>query len=314
MNKVLLTGGAGFIGSNILGNLLDNGYHVKCIDNLSTGSVDNIGRFLSSPNFEFIEADITDYSRVLQASEGVDFILHQAALGSVPRSINDPITTNRVNVEGTLNVFYAAVTNNIKRVVYAASSSTYGDSPNLPKVEHTIGNPLSPYAVTKLVNEMYADVFYRVYGLKSIGLRYFNVFGPNQNPEGPYAAVIPAFIQAFLSKEAPHMNGDGTQSRDFTFVDNVVQANMKAMLSEKEIANDVFNIACGEVTSLNELVDQLREISSVDVSAIYGPERSGDVKHSLADISKAKEFLNYSPSVSIKEGLKITYEWFKNNS
>lgn len=313
MSKILLTGGAGFIGSNILAYLLKNNHSVTCVDNLSTGSISNIDEFLNHPNLEFVKGDIVDYDTVIDAMDGVEFVLHQAALGSVPRSIDEPRTSNKVNVEGTLNVFNAAVEKKVKKVVYAASSSTYGDSKMLPKVEHTIGKPLSPYAVTKLVNELYADVFYKVYGLQSIGLRYFNVFGPKQNPKGPYAAVIPAFIHAFLKGEPPTINGDGEQSRDFTYIDNVVQANIKAMLSDNSASNEIFNVACGEQMSLNELFKQLNIISGLKLKPRYAPPRKGDVKHSLADISKARKMLEYSPDILSKEGLALTYQWFKNN-
>lgn len=314
MNKVLVTGGAGFIGSNLIAHLLEKKYFVRCLDNLSTGSKDNIEEFMGDPNFEFIEDSITNYDIVLSAVDGMDYILHQAALGSVPRSIKDPLTSSMVNIEGTLNVFNAAVEKKIKRVVYAASSSTYGDSKTLPKVEGVIGKPLSPYAVTKLVNELYAEVFHKIYGLKTIGLRYFNVFGPKQNPNGPYAAVIPAFIDAILTEKSPVINGEGHQSRDFTFIDNVVQANMKAMVADENIENEVINVACGSQTTLNELFDLLKQVSGSSVEVIHGPERQGDVLHSLADISKANKLIGYEATVSVGEGLKTTFEWFKSNN
>lgn len=315
--RILVTGGAGFIGSNIVENLLadQNIEQVRVLDNLETGSIDNIGGFYTSSKFEFIQADIRDYSSCLQACDGIDLITHQAALGSVPRSINDPLTTNEVNIGGTLNVFTAAKEKKVKRIVYAASSSTYGDHPALPKVENEIGKPLSPYAVTKYVNELYADVFARLYNTEFIGLRYFNVFGPRQNPKGPYAAVIPLFTESFLNGQAPVINGDGNHSRDFTYVSNVVQANLLALFTENKAAvNQVYNIGYGQQTSLLQLVQYLKRISARDIEPIKAPERTGDVKHSLADISKAKSLLGYNPAVSVEEGLRRTYEWYKINN
>jgi len=315
--RILVTGGAGFIGSNIVESLLaeQNIEQVRVLDNLVTGSIDNIGEFYASSKFEFIQADIRDYSTCLQACDGIDLITHQAALGSVPRSINDPLTTNEVNIGGTLNVFTAAKEKKVKRVVYAASSSTYGDHPALPKVENEIGKPLSPYAVTKYVNELYADVFARLYNVGFIGLRYFNVFGPRQNPKGPYAAVIPLFTESFLNGHAPVINGDGNHSRDFTYVSNVVQANLLALFTENKMAvNQVYNIGYGQQTSLLQLVQYLKRISASDIEPIQAPERTGDVKHSLADISKAKNLLGYNPAVSVEEGLRRTYEWYKINN
>jgi UDP-N-acetylglucosamine 4-epimerase len=315
--RILVTGGAGFIGSNIVENLLadQNIEQVRVLDNLETGSIDNIGAFYTSSKFEFIQADIRDYSSCLQACDGIDLITHQAALGSVPRSINDPLTTNEVNIGGTLNVFTAAKEKKVKRIVYAASSSTYGDHPALPKVENEIGKPLSPYAVTKYVNELYADVFARLYNTEFIGLRYFNVFGPRQNPKGPYAAVIPLFTESFLNGQAPVINGDGNHSRDFTYVSNVVQANLLALFTENKAAvNQVYNIGYGQQTSLLQLVQYLKRISARDIEPIKAPERTGDVKHSLADISKAKNLLGYNPAVSVEEGLRRTYEWYKINN
>ncbi|WP_370088936.1 SDR family oxidoreductase [Ekhidna sp.] len=312
MKKVLVTGGAGFIGSNLIEELLSKGYQVVCLDNLSTGSKKNIEEFLDNQRFEFIEGDILDYNLLLKCTKGTYGVLHQAALGSVPRSIKDPITSNRVNVEGTLNVFKACVENEVERVIYAASSSTYGDSQELPKREDKIGKPISPYGVTKLVNEIYADVFQKVYGLNTIGLRYFNVFGPKQDPNGAYAAVIPLFIKAILSGNQPIINGDGNHSRDFTFVKNVVQANIKALEASADKFNGVYNVACGDRTTLNELVDYINEIVGVDIKPLYKKEREGDIKHSLADISKAREMLSYDPEYSIKKGLKDTIDWYKN--
>jgi UDP-N-acetylglucosamine 4-epimerase len=311
---ILLTGGAGFIGSHLADALMNDARigKVRVLDNLATGSTANIQHHLGHPDFEFIEGDIRDYDTCLRAAAGVNLICHQAALGSVPRSINDPLTSNAVNVTGTLNILTAAKENAVKRVVYAASSSTYGDHPGLPKVEDRIGNPLSPYAVTKLVNELYARVFAGTYGLETIGLRYFNIFGPRQNPNGPYAAVIPLFAQAVLKKESPSINGDGAHSRDFTYVDNAVQANLLALFTENpEAVNQVYNIACGKQTSLLELFEGLRSIDNLDVKPIFGPERKGDVKHSLADISKAQRLLGYEVLVNVEEGLTRTMDWFK---
>ena len=312
--RILITGGAGFIGSNLAEHLLNHSgvEQVRVLDNLATGSTRNIEAFENNARFEFLQGDIRDYDTCLKASEGMDLISHQAALGSVPRSINDPLTTNEVNITGTLNIFTAAKEKGIKRVVYAASSSTYGDHPGLPKTEDTIGNPLSPYAVTKYVNELYAKVYAGVYGLELIGLRYFNVFGPRQNPQGPYAAVIPLFIQAVLNNEPPLINGDGEHSRDFTFVANAVHANVQALFTQnREAVNQVYNIAYGERTTLNEVFEEIKEVAGSDLAPKYGPERKGDVRHSLADISKAKNLLGYDPAFSVKEGLKIAFEWYR---
>jgi UDP-N-acetylglucosamine 4-epimerase len=312
--RILITGGAGFIGSNLAAHLLERGdvTMVRVLDNFATGNMKNIDEFMNHPKFEFIEGDIRNYESCLKAAEGVDLISHQAALGSVPRSINDPLTSNEVNVTGTLHIFNAAREKNIRRVVYAASSSTYGDHPGLPKVEDRIGNPLSPYAVTKYVNELYARVFSNIYGLELIGLRYFNVFGPKQNPQGPYAAVIPLFIKSVLDNEPPLINGDGEHSRDFTFVGNVVHANEKALFTTNAKAlNEVYNVAFGEQTSLNQLFEMIKEVAGSDLAPKYGPERKGDVKHSLADISKARQLLEYDPGISIRQGMKITFEWYR---
>ncbi|MGV3527656.1 MAG: SDR family oxidoreductase [Flavisolibacter sp.] len=312
--RILVTGGAGFIGSNLVEELLvrNDVEQVRVLDNLCTGSMKNIEDFQSNPKFEFLEGDIRNYETCLLAMDGMDLVSHQAALGSVPRSLKDPLTSNEVNITGTLNIFTAAKEKNIKRVVYAASSSTYGDHPGLPKVEDKIGRPLSPYAVTKYVNELYAQVYADAYGLELIGLRYFNVFGPRQNPAGPYAAVIPLFINAVLNNEPPTINGDGEHSRDFTFVANAVQANAQALFTTNAKAvNQVYNIAVGEQTTLNQLLETIKEIAGSDLAPLYGPERKGDVRHSLADVSKAKELLGYQPTVSIKEGLRIAFEWYR---
>ena len=315
--RILLTGGAGFIGSNIVEQLLQDKRvsFVRVLDNLATGSLKNIENFSDHPRFEFMEGDIRQFQTCLDACENIDVINHQAALGSVPRSVDDPLTTNEVNITGTLNIFTAAKQKNIRRIVYAASSSTYGDHPGLPKTEDKIGNPLSPYAVTKYVNELYAKVYTNLYDIQSIGFRYFNIFGPRQNPQGAYAAVIPLFIKALLQNKPPHINGDGSHSRDFTYVANAVQANIAALFTEnKQAVNQVYNIACGHQTSLLELFNALKQEASSALVPVHGPERKGDVKHSLADISKAKTLLGYDPCISVAEGLKKTFDWYKNNA
>jgi UDP-N-acetylglucosamine 4-epimerase len=312
--RILITGGAGFIGSNLVEALLAENRvtFIRVLDNLATGSINNIDEFTSHPKFQFIKGDIRDYETCLSSCNDIDIVSHQAALGSVPRSINDPLTTNEVNITGTLNIFTAAKEKKIKRVVYAASSSTYGDHNALPKVEDKIGNPLSPYAITKYVNELYANVYARLFNLEFIGLRYFNIFGPKQNPEGPYAAVIPLFAEAILDNKSPVINGDGTNSRDFTYVDNAVQANILSLFTENSNAiNQVYNIACGKQTSLNELFRQLQKESGIQIEPFYGPERIGDVSHSLADITKAENLLGYHPKVSVKEGLHKTLLWYQ---
>lgn len=314
--KILVTGGAGFIGSNLVERLLNDSKVslVRVLDNLSTGSIVNLKGFKDNPKFEFVNGDIRDYKTCVDACNGIELISHQAALGSVPRSIAEPLVTNEVNITGTLNIFTAAKESGIKRVVFAASSSTYGDHPGLPKVEDKIGNPLSPYAVTKYVNELYAKVYSDVYGLETIGLRYFNIFGPKQNPKGPYAAVIPLFIKALMENKAPTINGDGSHSRDFTFVENAVSANYLALFTTNSDAiNQVYNIACGEQTSLLDLFDGLRKESGREMKPILGEERKGDVKYSLADISKAKMLLHYEPSIRVKEGLSLTWKWYQEN-
>lgn len=308
----LVTGGAGFIGSNLVAYLLKHkAKKVRVLDNLATGFLTNLAPFENHPNFEFVEGDIRNPEVCKKAMTDMDYVSHQAALGSVPRSINDPITSNAVNVEGFLNMLVAQnESKTVKRMVYAASSSTYGDSKNLPKVEDTIGKPLSPYAVTKLVNELYADVFFKTYGTQTIGLRYFNVFGPNQSPMGAYAAVIPLFMQALKDGKAPTINGDGEQTRDFTFVQNAVQANLRAFFAGEEAVNEVFNVAFGERISLNTLWEDLKNISGKNIQANYGPPRKGDVRDSLANIDKARKLLGYNPLFSVKEGLRVTWEEF----
>lgn len=310
--RFLVTGGAGFIGSNIVLYLLKhNAKQVRVLDNLSTGFLKNIEEFQSFPNFEFIEGDIRNLETCKKAMENMDFVLHQAALGSVPRSINDPVTSNEVNVSGFLNMLVAQRDSpTVKRMIYAASSSTYGDSKTLPKQEDSIGKPLSPYAVTKLVNELYADVFYKTYGTETIGLRYFNVFGPKQSPTGAYAAVIPLFMKALKEENAPTINGDGNQTRDFTFVENAVQANIRGLFASEKAVNQIFNVACGERISLNILWDKLKNISGKEIEAIYGPPRPGDVRDSLADISKAHKLMNYVPLYSVEQGLELTWNYF----
>lgn len=311
----LVTGGAGFIGSNIIEYLLKYGAgKVRVLDNFSTGSHVNIEEFKANPAFELIEGDIRDLYTCKKALEGIDYVSHQAALGSVPRSINDPITSNDVNVSGFLNMLVAARDAGIKQMVYAASSSTYGDHPDLPKVEDKIGNPLSPYAITKYVNELYGNVFSKTYGFHTIGLRYFNVFGPKQNPKGPYAAVIPLFIKAAMSGDAPFINGDGETSRDFTFVENAVQANIKAMLNSNIIQHEVINIAFGERTTLNQLWGKIEMLSGINIKVKYRDERVGDVKHSLANINKAHTLIGYEPKVSVFDGLNETISFIKSNS
>ncbi|MDP4261638.1 MAG: SDR family oxidoreductase [Bacteroidota bacterium] len=315
--RILVTGGAGFIGCNLAEKLLqdDRVNLVRVLDNLATGSMQNIASLIAHPKFEFVQGDIRHYDTCLAACKGIDLITHQAALGSVPRSIADPLTTNEVNITGTLNVFTAAKERNIKRIVYAASSSTYGDHPGLPKVEDEIGNPLSPYAVTKYVNELYARVYASLYGTEFIGLRYFNIFGPRQNPQGPYAAVIPLFVKGLLENKSPVINGDGSHGRDFTFVDNAVQANILSLFTDNHAAiNQVYNIACGHQTSLLALFNYLKEEAGSTLQPLHGPERKGDVKYSLANISKARQLLGYDPLVSVEEGLKKTFRWYKEES
>lgn len=318
--KVLVTGGAGFIGSNLCQWLLKNGNTVRCLDNFATGKKENIQPFLEHGGFTFMEGDIRDFDTCQSACKDMDYVLHQAALGSVPRSIKDPITSNEVNVSGFLNMLVAARDNKIKRFVYAASSSTYGDSKSMPKVEEVIGKPLSPYAITKFVNELYANVFAKTYGLETIGLRYFNVFGRHQNPNGAYAAVIPKFVIQLVNHECPTINGDGSFSRDFTYIDNVIEANIRSILADSPKAvNTVYNVAYGERTTLNELFELLKKyLSEFDpkiknINVAYGPKRAGDVPHSLASIEKAKNLLGYEPYYDIKIGLKEAVEWYWNN-
>jgi UDP-N-acetylglucosamine/UDP-N-acetylgalactosamine 4-epimerase len=314
--NILVTGGAGFVGSNLVKVLLgkDEINKVVVIDNLSNGYYINIAPFMSHPKFQFIEGDISDYETCLSACKDMDIVSHQAALGSVPRSIKDPIASNNANVNGTLNIFTAAKEQGVKRVIFAASSSTYGDSANMPKVEHIIGKPLSPYAVTKYVMELYADVFAKTYGLEFIGLRYFNVFGPHQSPTGAYAAVIPLFINACLNNVAPKIFGDGSTSRDFTFIENVIDANLKAIFTENtEAVNQIYNIAFGGSTSLNQLFEYIKSATNANVQPQYLSTRAGDIPHSLANIDKAKNLLGYAPLVSVQEGLIRAVQWYANH-
>lgn len=318
--KILITGGAGFIGSNLCEHFLKSGHKVVCLDNFATGHRHNLKDCMENPNFKLIEGDIRTIADCIAAVDGVDYVLHQAALGSVPRSINDPITTNDVNVSGFLNMLTASRDAKVKRFIYAASSSTYGDSEGLPKVEEVIGKPLSPYAITKYVNELYAEIFSKTYGLETIGLRYFNVFGRKQDPNGAYAAVIPKFVMQFMNYESPVINGDGNYSRDFTYIDNVIQMNELAMLSQNpEAVNTVYNTAFGDRNTLNDLTGYLKKYLSeldskiADVEVVYGQNRAGDIPHSLASIAKAKKMLGYDPKYSLQEGLKEAVSWYWSN-
>lgn len=311
--RLLITGGAGFIGSNLVEHFLadKNTTLVRILDDLSNGYYENIKEFEDHPKFEFIKGDICDYQTCLDACDGIDKITHQAALGSVPRSIENPMRTTEVNILGTVNMMHAAVEKGVQRIVLACSSSTYGDSKELPKVEDRIGKPLSPYAVSKLSIEQYADVFSSTYGLDFVGLRYFNIFGTRQNPDNPYAAVIPIFCKAYIDGTAPTINGDGKNSRDFTYVTNAVQANHLALTTDNpEALNQIYNIACNERTTLNEMVEILEDVSGKTIDVNYGPPRPGDVKHSLADISKAQKLLGYKPEVLFRDGLEKAYRYY----
>lgn len=317
---ILVTGGAGFIGSNLCEALLEKGNKVVSLDNFATGKRENIAHLSINDNFSLIEGDIRKLKDCLKATKGVDYVLHQAALGSVPRSVKDPITSNDVNVSGFLNMLVAARDNGVKRFVFASSSSTYGDSESMPKAEDVIGKPLSPYAITKYVNELYADIFSKTYGLETIGLRYFNVFGRKQDPNGAYAAVIPKFVSKLMKGESPVINGDGNYSRDFTYIDNVIQANLLSLLTTNEKAiNTIYNVAYGDRNTLNDLVGYLKEyLSELDykisnIEIIHGPNRVGDIPHSHANIDKAKELLNYNPQFSLQKGLKEAVIWYWKN-
>lgn len=321
MRKILVTGGAGFIGSNLCETLLEKGDQVICLDNFSTGHRHNIEPFLSNPRFTLIEGDIRNMETCREAVAGVDFVLHEAALGSVPRSIKDPVTTNEVNISGFLNMLVASRDAGVKRFIYAASSSTYGDSTTLPKVEDKIGRPLSPYAITKYVDELYADVFSRTYAIECIGLRYFNVFGRRQDPDGAYAAVIPLFVKKFINHQSPTINGDGEYSRDFTYIDNVIQMNLLALDAQagSEAVNQVYNTAFGERTTLNQLAGYLREFLGEkdpeikNITIVHGPNRLGDIPHSLASIEKARTLLGYTPRYSMRRGLEEACQWYWEN-
>ncbi len=320
MQNILITGGAGFIGSNLCEHFLNKGYTIRVLDNFATGHRHNIEGFLNNPRFSLLEGDIRNIEDCQKAVKGMDIVLHQAALGSVPRSIKDPATSNEVNISGFLNMLIATRDEGVKRFVYAASSSTYGDSEGLPKVEDVIGKPLSPYAITKYVNELYADIFSRTYGMECIGLRYFNVFGRRQDPKGAYAAVIPKFVMQLMAHESPIINGKGDYSRDFTYIDNVIQMNELAMTTTNPKAiNTVYNTAVGDRTNLNELISYLKEFLSkfdpeiAKIEVVHGPNRIGDIPHSLASVEKAEELLKYKPTHKIRDGLEEAVEWYWRN-
>ena len=319
-SRVLVTGGAGFIGSNLIESLLNTGNYVVCLDNFSTGKRENLKEFLNNPDFKFIEGDIRNYDDCRKAVNGIDIVFHQAALGSVPRSIKDPVSSTDVNIGGFVKILFASKEAGIERFIYAASSSTYGDHPDLPKIEDKIGKPLSPYAITKYANELFAENFAKNYGIEIIGLRYFNVFGRRQDPEGPYAAVIPKFVKLLKEHKSPVINGNGTFSRDFTYIDNVIQANHLAAIVKDEAAiNQVYNVAHGERTTLNQLFELIRKSAGrfdkkiLEIEPVFGPERAGDIPHSQASVEKAKQLLGYSPSHNVKEGLDEAVEWFMKN-
>jgi UDP-N-acetylglucosamine/UDP-N-acetylgalactosamine 4-epimerase len=319
-SRVLVTGGAGFIGSNLVESFLQSGNTVVCLDNFSTGKRKNIEPFLNNLNFKLIEGDIRNYEDCRKSVENIDFVFHQAALGSVPRSLTDPITTTDVNIGGFVKILFAAKESGVKRFIYAASSSTYGDHKDLPKVEDKIGSPLSPYAITKYVDELFASNFSHTYGIDVIGLRYFNVFGRNQDPDGDYAAVIPKFVKMLMKHEVPVINGDGSVSRDFTYIDNVIQANnLASVVENKEALNQIYNVAYGERTSLNQLFSFIKNFAGeldkdiLSIEPLYGPARAGDIAHSLASIEKAKKLLFYSPTVTVEEGLKEAIKWYWEN-
>lgn len=319
-SRVLVTGGAGFIGSNLVESLLNFGNFVVCLDNFSTGKRENLRPFTQNPNFLLIEGDIRNYDDCVKAVKDIDIVFHEAALGSVPRSIKDPVSSTDVNIGGFVKMLFASKEAGVKRFIYAASSSTYGDHPDLPKVEDKIGSPLSPYAITKYVDELFAENFSKNYGIEVIGLRYFNVFGRRQDPDGAYAAVIPKFVKMLMNHEAPVINGDGTVSRDFTYIDNVVQANhLAAVVDNNKALNQVYNVAHGERTTLNQLFHTIRELAGeydsniLTIEPLYGPARAGDIKHSLASIEKAKRLLGYSPVLNVTEGLNEAVKWFRDN-
>jgi UDP-N-acetylglucosamine 4-epimerase len=316
-SRVLVTGGAGFIGSNLVESFLLSGNSVVCLDNFSTGKRENLVTFHDNPKFKLIEGDIRNYDDCMKAVENIDIVFHQAALGSVPRSLKDPVTSTDVNIGGFVKMLFAAKESGIKRFIYAASSSTYGDHPDLPKVEDKIGSPLSPYAITKYVDELFANNFSKTYGIDVVGLRYFNVFGRRQDPDGAYAAVIPKFMKMLMKHEVPLINGDGTVSRDFTYIDNVIQANhLASVVQDKEALNQVYNVAHGERTSLNQLFYLIRNLAAefdkniLTIEPLYGPARAGDIPHSLASIEKAKKLLYYSPVLNVENGLKEAVKWY----
>lgn len=309
----LVTGGAGFIGSNLCEAILEMGYKVRCLDNLSTGKQENVDLFMDNPNYEFIKGDITDLDTCMAACEGVDYVMNEAAWGSVPRSIEMPLYYELVNIRGTLNMMEAARQKKVKKFVYASSSSVYGDHPVLPKKEGQEGNLLSPYALTKRVDEEYGKLYYKLYGLDTYGLRYFNVFGRRQDPNGAYAAVIPKFLKQLLNGETPTINGDGKQSRDFTYIENVIEANLKACLAPSEAAGQAYNVAYGGREYLLDIYYGLTDALGMDLEPNFGPDRAGDIKHSNADISKAKELLGYNPDYSFQDGIKLAIEWYKEN-
>jgi UDP-N-acetylglucosamine/UDP-N-acetyl-alpha-D-glucosaminouronate 4-epimerase len=312
-SSFLVTGGAGFIGSNIVDAILKMGFYVRVLDNFSTGKRENIEHNLNNDKFELIEGDIRDLDTCYKACEGINYVLHQGALGSVPRSIADPLTSNSVNVDGFLNMMWAAKEKGVKRFVFASSSSVYGDEPNLPKYEDRVGKPLSPYAITKKINEIYAKNFQELYGLETVGLRYFNVFGKRQDPHSVYAAVIPIFVKKLLNNEQPLIHGDGLQSRDFTYIENVIEGNLKAALAKNQACGQAFNISYGGRTNLIDLYNKLCQLLNKNIKPIHGPDRLGDIKHSNADISKAAKLLNYTPSYSFEAGIELTIDWYKEN-
>lgn len=312
-SRFLVTGGAGFIGSNLCEAILNMGYFVRCLDNFSTGKRENISSFLENPLFELIEGDIRDINTCMQACKDIDYVTHQASWGSVPRSIEMPLLYEEINIKGTLNMMEASRQNKVRRFVYASSSSVYGDEPNLPKIEERVGKVLSPYALTKKVGEEYGRLYTQIYGLETVGFRYFNVFGRRQDPHGYYAAVIPKFVKSLLNDEISTINGDGTQSRDFTYIENVIEANLKGMLAPKEAAGEVYNIAFGGRVFLVDLYNKLSELLNKDIQPKFGPDRAGDVKHSNADISKAKRLLGYNPDFDFNSGIALAVNWYKEN-
>ena len=319
-SNILITGGAGFIGSNLVESMLRAGNHVVCLDNFSTGKRENIDPFINNPDFLLIEGDIRNYSDCVKSLKGIDYVFHQAALGSVPRSIKDPVTSTDVNIGGFVKMLYASREANVKRFIYAASSSTYGDHPDLPKVEEKIGKPMSPYGITKYVDELFAANFSATYNIEVIGLRYFNVFGRRQDPQGAYAAVIPLFVKKLLNHESPVINGDGSYSRDFTYIDNVLQANhLAALAQDLPAVNQVYNVAHGERTNLNELFELVRNLIGkfdsevLNIKPVYGPNRGGDIPHSLASIEKAKRLLGYEPTHTVREGMSEAIRWYRDN-